>query len=107
MTKYRTPILMTGAVAVCVAFASGCTDLKPTQTQIDDLKSQVAKLSSQESNIKSLADAAAGVARSAGAAAQRAHATADSATAAAARNQQTIEAIDEKIDRVFRRSVAK
>ena len=61
------------------AFASGCTDLKPIQAQIDDLNSQVAKLSSEEANIKSLADAAAGVAHSAGAEAQRAQATADSA----------------------------
>jgi outer membrane murein-binding lipoprotein Lpp len=107
MTKYRTPILMTGAAAVCVAFASGCTDLKPIQAQIDDLKSQVTTLSAGEVSIKSRADAATGVAQSAGAAAQRAQAAADSASATATKNQQAIEAINEKIDRMFRRSVPK
>jgi outer membrane murein-binding lipoprotein Lpp len=107
MTMYRTRILMTGAAAVCLAFASGCTDLKPIQAQIDDLKSQVTKLSSEEVSIKSRADAAAGVAQSAAAAAQRAQATADTASGAATKNQQAIEAINEKIDRMFRRSVSK
>jgi len=35
------------AVACVVAFA-GCTDLKPIQAQIDDLKSQVAKNTSDD-----------------------------------------------------------
>lgn len=75
--------------------------------QIDDLKSQVTKLSSDDVSIKSRADATAVVAQSAAAAAQRAQATADSASAAVTKNQQAIEAINDKIDRMFRRSVPK
>ncbi|MGA2710178.1 MAG: alanine-zipper protein [Steroidobacteraceae bacterium] len=107
MTKYRTPILMTGAAALCVLFASGCTDLKPIQAQLDDLKSQVNKLAAEEASTKSRTDSAASTAQAATAAAQRAQGTADSASAMANRNQQAIEAINEKIDRMFKRSVQK
>jgi outer membrane murein-binding lipoprotein Lpp len=92
---------------VCVLFASGCTDLKPIQAQIDDLKSQVTKLSSDQASIKSRADGGAGAAQSAAAAAQRAQASADSAGAAAKTNAQAIEAINVKIDRMFKKSVSK
>jgi hypothetical protein len=34
------------AAAACIIAFSGCTDLKPIQAQIDDLKAQVAKLQS-------------------------------------------------------------
>jgi murein lipoprotein len=107
MTKYRIPILMSGAAALCIVFASGCTDLKPIQAQIDDLKSQVSKLSSEQASIKSRADGALSAAQSAALAAQHAQATADSASALATKNQQAIEAINEKIDRMFKRSVSK
>jgi len=39
--QYRTPIFLTGAATLCVLFGAGCTDLKPTQVQLDDLQSQV------------------------------------------------------------------
>ena len=107
MINHRTPILMTGAAALCVFFASGCTDLKPIQAQLDDLKSQVNKLASEEASTKSRTDSAASTAQAATAAAQRAQGTADSASAMANRNQQAIEAINEKIDRMFKRSVQK
>ncbi len=107
MTTYRTPILMAGAAALCVVFASGCTDLKPIQAQIDDLKSQVNKLAAEEASTKSRADGAASAAQAAAAAAQRAQGTADSASAMAKGNQQAIEAINERIDRMFKRHVSK
>ena len=38
--------LKASVAAACVIAFAGCTDLKPIQAQIDDLKSQVAKLQS-------------------------------------------------------------
>jgi chromosome segregation ATPase len=107
MSKYRRLIHIAAGTALCAAFASGCTDLKPIQAQLDELKSQVAKLSSDTASAKSQAAAAASAAQSAAAAAQHAQSTADTANATAAKNQQSIEAINEKIDRMFKRSVSK
>ena len=106
MTKYRTPILIAGA-ALGTIVASGCTDLKPIQAQIDDLKSRVQILSLQNAGAKSQADGALMAARSAATAAQHAQSTADAASAMAGKNQQSIEAINEKIDRMFKKSVSK
>lgn len=53
-----TKMLTAAAAALCIAFVTGCTDLKPLQTQIDDLKSQAGKLSSQEATTKAAADTA-------------------------------------------------
>ncbi len=39
-----TTTLKASVAAACVLAFAGCTDLKPIQAQIDDLKSQVAKL---------------------------------------------------------------
>ncbi|HEY3654081.1 MAG TPA: alanine-zipper protein [Steroidobacteraceae bacterium] len=107
MTKYKSPISLMSAAALCVAFASGCTDLKPVKAQLDDLQSQVSKLSPQIGSVDSQAIAAAGSARSAAATAQRAQSTADTAGATAKRNQQAIEAINEKIDRMFKHKLSK
>jgi outer membrane murein-binding lipoprotein Lpp len=107
MTKYRSPIFMMSAGALYVVLASGCTDLKPVQAQLDDLKSQLSKLSPQIASADSQAIAAASSARSAAATAQRAQSTADSANATAKNSQQAIEAINEKIDRMFKKSRSK
>ncbi len=107
MTGYRSPIFLMSATAFCIVFAAGCTDLKPIQAQIDDLKSQVHNLSSEMASVKNQADGAASAARTAAAAAQHAQSTADSAVAMASKNQQAIEAINEKIDRMFKKSVSK
>jgi outer membrane murein-binding lipoprotein Lpp len=107
MIQYRSRIFMMGAATLCVVFASGCTDLKPIQAQLDDLKSQVSKLSPQIASAESQANGAAGTAHSAAAAAQHSQSTADTASATANKNQQAIEAINEKINRMFKRSVSK
>ena len=44
-------------VPICLTMFAGCTDLKPIQSQIDDLKSQVGKAQGDAS--KALSDAAA------------------------------------------------
>jgi outer membrane murein-binding lipoprotein Lpp len=98
---------MMGAATLCVVFASGCTDLKPVQAQLDDLKSQVSKLAPLAASTESRAQGAMAAARSAAAAAQHAQSIADTAKSTANKNQQDITAINEKIDRMFKRSVSK
>ena len=49
-----TMFVKAAAVAVVVALA-GCTDLKPLQAQVDDLKSQVSKLQSEVQGANSAA----------------------------------------------------
>lgn len=110
MTRYRDfarPLLIASGSALATLMAAGCTDLKPVQAQIDDLKTQISKVSGQTTAAESQARAAADAARSAEAAAQHAQGTADFANSTAKQNQQAIEAINEKIDRMFKKSVSK
>jgi outer membrane murein-binding lipoprotein Lpp len=107
MTKYRNWIPMLCAATLCAGFASGCTDLKPIQAQLDDLKAQVDRLNSETARVKSQADAAASVGHSAAAAGQHAQSTAETASTAASQNRRSIEAINEKIDRMFRHKLSK
>jgi peptidoglycan hydrolase CwlO-like protein len=94
------------AALVAVAALVGCTDLKPLQAQVDDLKSQVGRLSSDLAAHKAdRTDAnAAAAAASAAAAAQS---TANQALAAAQAAQAGVNDTNEKIDRMFQRSVSK
>ena len=94
------------AVACVVAFA-GCTDLKPIQAQLDDLKSQVSKLQSDTAKASSDAAAANSAAASAQSAASGAQSTANQALSTSQSNSTAIEAINEKIDRMFKKSVSK
>ena len=94
------------AALVAVAALAGCTDLKPLQAQVDDLKSQVGRLTSDLAAHKAdKTDAnAAAAAASAAAAAQS---TANQALAAAQAAQAGVNDVNEKIDRMFQRSVSK
>ena len=94
------------AVAVVAALA-GCTDLKPLQAQVDDLKSQVGKLSSDLAANTAADQAAHGKADQAASAAAAAQSTANQALAAAQAAQSGVDATNEKIDRMFKRSVSK
>ncbi len=110
MTRYRhsaRSFLIASASVAATLMATGCTDLKPLQAQVDDLKSQIGKVSAQATAGESQARAAADAARSAAVSAQHAQSTADTANAMAKQNQQAIEGINEKIDRMFRKSVSK
>jgi len=102
------------AALAAVAALAGCTDLKPLQAQVDDLKSQVGKLSSDLAANKagddSASKAAAAASTQAAAASQAAAAaqnTANQALAAAKAAQTGVDATNEKIDRMFKRSVSK
>jgi murein lipoprotein len=94
------------AVACAVAFA-GCTDLKPIQAQIDDLKSQVVRLQSDTAKASSDAAAAHSAATAASSAASGAQSTANQALAATQTNSTHIEELNEKIDRMFKKSLVK
>ena len=94
------------AAACMIAFA-GCTDLKPIQAQIDDLKSQVSRLQGETAKALSDAAAAKSQAATAGAAAAAAQSTANQALANAESNTQGIQAINDKIDRMFHKSLSK
>ncbi len=99
--------LKASIAAACVIAFAGCTDLKPIQAQIDDLKSQVAKLQSDTAKAESDAQAAQAAAQSASSAASGAQSTANQALSTAQQNSQAIEQINEKIDRMFKKSVSK
>ena len=93
------------AAAIVVALA-GCTDLKPLQAQVDDLKAQVGKVSSDLAAHR--ADRTdANAAAAAASAAAGAQSTANQALAAAQAAQSGVDATNEKIDRMFKRSVSK
>ena len=98
---FSTTLKASVAAACLIAFA-GCTDLKPIQAQIDDLKSQVAKLQSDTAKAESDAQAAKSAASSASSAASGAQSTANQALSTAQQNSQAIEQINEKIDRCSR-----
>ena len=101
-----TMIVKAAAVAVVVALA-GCTDLKPLQAQVDDLKSQVSKLQSEVQGANSAAAQASSKADAANTAAAGAQSTANQALAAAQAAQAAVDATNEKIDRMFKRSISK
>jgi outer membrane murein-binding lipoprotein Lpp len=102
--KFHTPLF---AVVAATLLAAGCTDLKPMQAQIDDLKTQVSRVSADTAAMKSSMDSAGGDARNANQAAAAAQSTANQALAAAQASQSCCDATNEKMDRMFRRSVSK
>ena len=102
-----TTTLKATVAAACVVAFAGCTDLKPTQAQIDDLKSQVSKLQSDTAKASSDAAAANSAAAAAQSAASGAQSTANQALSISQSNSTAIEAINEKIDRMFKKSVSK
>jgi hypothetical protein len=102
--KPHVPML---AVLTAAMLAAGCTDLKPLQTQIDNLRSQVERNSADTAALKAGSDAAAADARSASQNAAAAQATANQAMSAAQASQSCCDATNEKMDRMFQRSVSK
>jgi murein lipoprotein len=105
MTSFT--ILKTSVAALCIIAFAGCTDLKPIQAQVDELKSQVSKLNTDVAKAQSDANAAMSAAQSAGSAAAGAQSTANQALAAAQQNSGAIAQINEKMDRMFKKSLSK
>gem|GEM_PF-180434 len=103
----KSAIVVKLAAAAVVTVLAGCTDLKPLQAQVDDLKGQVSRLQSDLASAKSASDSANSTAQSANQAASGAQSTANQALAAAQASQSCCDSTNEKIDRMFRRSVSK
>jgi len=89
------------------AMLAGCTDLKPLQAEVADLKSQVARLNTDTQAARQSADQAASAAQSASQTASSAQSAANQAMAAAQASQSCCDATNEKVERMFRRSVSK
>ena len=113
--KMKSTMIKIAAVAAFVALA-GCTDLKPLQADIDSLKSQVGSLSSDVAALKadktaanaaSAASSAGSAASAASSKADAAQSTANQALSAAQTAQAGVNDLNEKIDRMFKRSVSK
>jgi outer membrane murein-binding lipoprotein Lpp len=115
----KSTMIKIAAVAGFIALA-GCTDLKPLQADIDSLKSQVGSLSSDVTALKndkadksavtaasSAASSASSAASAASAKADAAQSTANQALSAAQTAQAGVNDLNEKIDRMFKRSVSK
>ena len=102
-----TAVAFLSGQSFAVAALAGCTDLKPLQAQVDTLKSQVSSLQSQVAAAKSAADGAGSAAASAASAASGAQSTANQALAAAQASQSCCDATNEKIDRMFKRTISK
>ena len=100
-------VVKVAAAAIAVVGLAACTDLKPLQAQVDDLKAQLAKTQGDISAAKSGSDQANAAAQSASQAASGAQSTANQALAAAHASQSCCDATNEKIDRMFKRSVSK
>jgi hypothetical protein len=96
-----------GALVVALAGTTACTDLRPLQAQVDDLKQQIARMSSDEVSLKSAVDNSAQTASRALVAAEQAQSRADAAASTAQAAQQSCNAVNDKIDRMFRKSLSK
>ncbi len=106
-------VKLAAAVAV-LALLSGCEDYKTHWADIESLKSSVSKLQGESDANKGAADSAAraaaaaqSTANQAASAASAAQSTANQAATAAQSCQSTCEATNEKIDRMFKKSVSK
>jgi hypothetical protein len=93
--------LQVSLAAACLMILAGCTDLEPIRAEMDDLKSQLAKLQTDTARATAVANAAAAKASSV---AVDAVAQVQSAEEA---NAKAIAALDEKIDRMFKRPLSR
>jgi hypothetical protein len=100
-------MLKASAAALCLGALVGCTDLKPIQAQIDELKSQVQRVQQDAAAAKESAGSAASAASAAQQAANGAQSSANQALSAAQASQSCCDATNEKIDRMFKKSMSK
>lgn len=90
-----------------VTTGAGCTDLSPIHRELQDIRSQVGQLSTQVGAMKASLDSATQSARQAQEASENASRTANQAMALAQSDQQSIDAMNQKLDRILRRRPAK
>ena len=104
MNKPTSRSICTGLILLAMA---GCTDLKPLEADISNLKAQVTRLQSDLQGSKQATDQASRSAESAAQAAAGAQSTANQAIAAVQASQACCDSTNEKIDRMFKRSLQK
>lgn len=95
------------ALLASAMLTGACTDLKPLEAQVAEMRSSIEKLNADNASMKQSIDAAAQAASQASQAAQSAANEANRASAAAQTSQQCCDANTERMDRMFRRSVSK
>jgi dihydrodipicolinate synthase/N-acetylneuraminate lyase len=95
--------LKAGVAALVLVAASGCV----SQQSIDEVKATADKAVQDAAAAKQAADAAASAAASAKSAADSAQSAANQALQAAQASQSCCDATNEKIDRMFKKSVSK
>jgi hypothetical protein len=110
MNKMITRSLQVGAIALVLAAAAGCQDTKA----LDEVKAAAAKAQQDASSALAAANSAASAANSAASAAAAAKSAADSAQStanqalqAAQAGQACCDATNQKLDRMFKKSVSK
>ena len=103
------------AAAAAVVALAGCVDLKPLQAQVDTsqvtdqaaIQTELAANKAEDDRTAAAAAKASADAAAAGSAAAAAQSTANQALAAAQAAQSGVDATNEKIDRMFKKSVSK
>jgi uncharacterized small protein (DUF1192 family) len=92
-----------GFIFAFLVIVAGCTDLKPMEARIDDLQEQVNKLQAELAKSSSTASAAN---KATAASASAASGAANKALSIAESNTAAIEALNAKIDQMFKRRPA-
>jgi hypothetical protein len=103
MKKSVATTLKAGIAALCLVAAAGCV----SQKSVDEARAVADKAVQDAAAAKAAADAAAASANSAKSAAAAAQSTANQALQAAQASQACCDATNEKIDRMFKKSVSK
>ena len=102
----RSSVAILAVIAVGVALG-GCADTKPLQSELKDLHDSVDRLAGQVRSARSASDSAAQSARQAQQAAEHASSTAQQALVLAQADQKSIDATNEKLERMFRHRLSK
>jgi hypothetical protein len=105
MTDKLQTALRVGALTACMAIASGCATI--TQEQLDAVRATAEQAATDASAASSTASAAQRTANEARQMASGAQSTANQALSAANGSQACCDATNEKIDRMFQRSMSK
>ena len=103
----RSALVLNATAAAALLSLHGCADLNPIQAKVDDLTYQLGKLQLEMRATKASADQATTSAQVTAQATSGTRSTANEALAAAQSAQSAVDATNEKIDRMFKRSPSK